>query len=108
MHTPFDVDDVIDHESLQREIDWAFQQGSDGVCSAMVSEILRLTSEERVTLNRLIVEMTAGRGPVVASVGAESTKQAVYFAEEAVHAGCSAIMAIPPISFSRNHASRER
>jgi len=68
------------------------------VCSAMVSEILRLTSEERVELNRLIVEMTAGRGFVVASVGAESTRQAVYFAKAAVDAGCNAIMAIPPIS----------
>ena len=98
LHTPFDVNDEIDRDSLQREIDWAFEQGVNGVCSAMVSEILRLTSEERVALNRLIVEMTAGRGPVVASVGAESTKQAAYFAKEAVDAGCSAIMAIPPIA----------
>jgi len=98
LSTPFDVHDEIDHDSLRREIDWAFEQGSNGVCSAMVSEILRLTSEERVTLNRLIVEMTAGRGVVVASVGAESKKQALYFAKEAVDAGCSAIMAIPPVA----------
>ncbi|MDA1013021.1 MAG: dihydrodipicolinate synthase family protein [Planctomycetota bacterium] len=98
LHTPFDVNDEIDRDSLGREIDWAFEQGVSGVCSAMVSEILRLTSEERVELNRQIVEMTAGRGIVVASVGAESTKQAVYFAKAAVDAGCSAIMAIPPIS----------
>ncbi len=75
LHTPFDVNDRIDRDSLGREIDWAFQQGVNGVCSAMVSEILLLTSEERVELNRLIVEMTAGRGNVVASVGAESSRQ---------------------------------
>ncbi len=98
LHTPFDVTDAVDRESLQREIDWAFAQGSDGVCSAMVSEILRLTAEERIELNRLIVDMTADRGIVVASVGAESTKQAVQFATAAVGAGCGAIMAIPPIS----------
>lgn len=98
LHTPFDHKDEIDSESLQREIDWAFEQGSNGVCSAMVSEILRLTSEERVELNRLIVELTNGRGSVVASVGAESKKQAVFFAKAAVDDGCSAIMAIPPIS----------
>lgn len=98
LHTPFDHKDEIDSESLRREIDWAFEQGSNGVCSAMVSEILRLTSEERVELNRLIVEMTNGRGSVVASVGAESKKQAVYLAKTAVDDGCSAIMAIPPIS----------
>ena len=98
LHTPFDTNDDIDRVSLKREIDWAFEQDIDGVCSAMVSEILRLTSEERIELNRLIVEMTAGRGIVVASVGAESIKQAVHFAKEAVDAGCDAIMAIPPIS----------
>ncbi|QEG38172.1 dihydrodipicolinate synthase family protein [Roseimaritima ulvae] len=98
LHTPFDANDEIDRDCLKREIDWAFEQGSHGVCSAMVSEILRLTSEERIELNELIVEITAGRGSVVASVGAESTKQAVYFAKRAVDAGCNAIMAIPPIS----------
>ena len=98
LHTPFDANDEIDRDGLQREIDWAFEQGVNGVCSAMVSELLRLTSEERIELNRLIVEMTAGRGVVVSSVGAESTKQAVRFARAAVDAGCSAIMAIPPIS----------
>lgn len=98
VHTPFDLDDQIDQDSLQREIDWAFEQGCDGVCSAMVSEILRLTSDERILLNRLIVEMTAGRGCVVASMGAESTKQAVEFAKTMVGDGCNAVMAIPPIS----------
>ncbi len=87
LHTPFDDGDSIDHASLQREIDWTFEVGADGVCSAMVSEILRLTSDERNELNRLIVEMTAGRGAVIASVGAESSRQALAFAESAVRIG---------------------
>lgn len=98
LHTPFDEHDAIDRASLQREIEWALAVGADGVCSAMVSEILRLTADERNELNRTIVEMTGGRGVVVASVGAESIKQAVAFATSAVESGCDAIMAIPPIS----------
>lgn len=98
LHTPFTTNDEIDHESLQREVDWAFELGVQGVCSAMVSEILRLTYSERNELNRAIVEMTAGRGVVVASVGAESTKQAVEFAHAAEASGADAVMAIPPIS----------
>lgn len=105
LHTPFDDNDEIDPVGLQREIDWAFELGVSGVCSAMVSEILRLTSDERIQLNRQIVEMTAGRGVVVASVGAESTKQAVLFARDAAQAGCNAIMAIPPISTALPEAS---
>ncbi len=98
LHTPFDDHDRIDRDSLQREIEWALELGVNGVCSAMVSEILRLTTDERIALNRMIVEVTAGRATVIASVGAESTKQAVLFAQAAVDDGCDAIMAIPPIS----------
>jgi len=44
--------------------------------------------------------MVDGRGTVVASVGAESTKAAVEFARQAESVGCDAIMAIPPINTS--------
>lgn len=98
LHTPFDEADRIDRDSLSREIDWAFEIGADGVCSAMVSEMLRLTTTERNDLNRLIVDLTAGRGCVIASVGAESSRQALEYARAAADAGCDALMAIPPIA----------
>lgn len=100
LHTPFLDDDQIDFEGLRREIDWAFGLGVDGVCAAMVSEILRLTIEERIELTRQIVEMTAGRGVVVSSIGAESTQQAVWFGMQAKQLGCDAVMAVPPMSGS--------
>ncbi len=96
VHTPFDEDDRIDPISLAREIDWAFSQGADGICTGMVSELLRLTSDERLALAPRLVELAAGRGPVIASVGAESTPQALIFARSAEQSGCGAIMAIPP------------
>ena len=98
LHTPFMANDEIDRTSLRRLIDWAFNIGADGVCSAMVSELLRLTYHERIELTHLMPEMAAGRGAVVASIGAESTKAAVEFGRAAVAAGCTAVMAIPPLS----------
>lgn len=98
LHTPFLENDSIDRDSLQREIDYTFEHNVDGVCIAVVSELLRLTGHERLELTKLVAEMTAGRGAVVASVGAESTKQAVIYAEAAADAGCDAIMAIPPVT----------
>jgi 4-hydroxy-tetrahydrodipicolinate synthase len=97
-HTPFLDNDEIDFHSLQRQIDWAYQQGAHGYCSGMVSELLRLTANERLELTRRLAEFNAGRGVVVAGVGAESTKQAVIYAQAAEAAGCHAVMAIPPIS----------
>ena len=40
----------------------------------MVSELLRLTGEERIELMEHLVAISAGRGATFASVGAESTR----------------------------------
>ena len=96
VHLPFTKDDVIDETALRKQLDWAFSIGADGCGTGMVSEILRLTTAERLQLAHLIPEIVEGRGLVFASVGAESTKQAVHWAKEAEKAGNDALMAIPP------------
>ena len=100
INTPFDATNQIDQVVLSREIDWIFAQGAQGICAGMVSELLRLTYEERNILSQKMVEFSAGRGAVIMSVGAESTEQALVFAREAESAGCDAVMAIPPLSTS--------
>ena len=62
----------------------------------MVTEVLRLTDAERDELTVRLVEFAGGRGPVVASVGAESSWQAARHARAAEQAGAAALMAIPP------------
>lgn len=100
IHTPMIDGDEIDHESLRKEVDWAFEVGADGVVAAMVSEILRLTHDERVRLADELVELTADRGAVIFSVGSESIAQSRQLARRAQQSGCHAVMAIPPISTS--------
>src|SRR5262245_24143469 len=89
-HTPFTDSDEIDTAALKRAVDWAFTIGADGLGSGMVSETMKLTGDERVSLTHMLVEFAAGRGPVFAAVGAESTKQALGFAAAAERAGCDA------------------
>lgn len=96
LHVPFLDDDQFDLASLRREIDWIYSLGANGIGTGMVTELLRLTSEERLELTRLLVEITAGRGATFAGVGAESTRQAVVLASAAEKAGCDAVMATPP------------
>lgn len=98
VQTPFDDDDQIDQASLRRQVDWAFATGADGLGTGMVSEVLRLTAGERQVLAEQLVELAAGRGAVFASVGAESTRQAVEHVEQAYRAGCDAVMAVPPLT----------
>jgi 2-keto-3-deoxy-L-arabinonate dehydratase len=97
-HTPFTPDDHIDYPSLKRQIDWAFSVGASGIATGMVSEILRLTAEERLELTEKLVQFSSGRGAVVMSVGGESIRQAVLYARRAETAGCDGVMAIVPIS----------
>ncbi|HEV3439001.1 MAG TPA: dihydrodipicolinate synthase family protein [Gemmata sp.] len=97
-HTPFTDADEIDPVALKRSVDWTFAVGADGLGTGMVSETLKLTSDERVSLAQMLVEFSANRGPVFSAVGAESTKQALAFAVAAEKAGCDAVMAVPPLT----------
>lgn len=98
LHTPFTDQGEIDRVVLQREIDWAFGTGADGVVVAMVSEILRLGYRRRRELAELVCQASQGRGFCVVSVGAESIAEAVEFAGHAEKHGASAVMAIPPVA----------
>ncbi|MDH3294992.1 MAG: dihydrodipicolinate synthase family protein, partial [Acidimicrobiia bacterium] len=98
--TPFREDDSIDVDALEAEIEWIHRQGADGVVMAMVSEVLRLSDAERDQLARLSCELGLPHGPVVLSVGAESTSVAISRARRAEDLGATAVMAIPPTSVS--------
>ncbi|MEZ6133846.1 MAG: dihydrodipicolinate synthase family protein [Pirellulaceae bacterium] len=98
LHTPFNEDGTIDRCTLEREIDWAFQTGADGVVIAMVSEILRLGYHGRKELATAVCQAVQGRGFTVISVGAESIREALDFAGHAEELGASAVMAIPPVA----------
>jgi 2-keto-3-deoxy-L-arabinonate dehydratase len=98
VQTPFDEQDRIDEDSLARQVEWAFAQSAHGICTGMVSETLRLTHSERLWLTERLGELKQGRGLFVASVGAESTRQAVEYAEHAANIGADCLMAIPPVT----------
>jgi dihydrodipicolinate synthase/N-acetylneuraminate lyase len=98
--TPYRADESIDFSTLERELDWLFNRGADGVVMAMVSEVLRLSSLERHELAEAACRWGRERGVVVVSAGAESSHLAEGHARHAEAAGADAVMAIPPISVS--------
>lgn len=102
--TPYEENESIDWKTLEIEIDWLFTNGANGIVMAMVSEVLRLDRDERRQMVEHVVKFAANRGPVIISVGAESS----YIAEEnSRHAeanGASALMAIPPISIATSES----
>ncbi|MDA1274348.1 MAG: dihydrodipicolinate synthase family protein [Verrucomicrobia bacterium] len=98
--TPWLDDETIDVATLEAEIAWLYDCGAQGVVMAMVSEILRLSSQEREQLSEAACQFGRARGVVVISVGAESSKVAEHYAIHAEANGADAVMAIPPISVS--------
>ncbi len=96
--TPFRDDDSVNAEILEAEIEWMYAHGVHGIVMAMVSEVVRLSGPERRELARLACELGLPHGPVVVSVGAESTSVAVGLATDAEAIGATAVMAIPPFS----------
>ena len=100
LSTPFNDDDSIDFVTLKNECDWLIEQGVNGFVLAMVSEVLRLSAEERKQLTAKVCEFSAGKIPVVASVGAESSKIAAELAKAAETDGASALMATAPVAFA--------
>ncbi|MFT5467939.1 MAG: dihydrodipicolinate synthase/N-acetylneuraminate lyase [Verrucomicrobiales bacterium] len=102
--TPYHKDESIDFDTLESEIDWLFEKGSDGIVMAMVSEVLRLSSEEREELATDACRFAKKRGPVIISCGAESTHTAVRYAKHAESVGAAGLMAIPPVSIGVGEA----
>lgn len=98
LSTPFLTSEELDLTTLAGEIDWLFDHGVDGVVTAMVSEFLRLDPDERRALAEATVAAVNGRGAVVLSAGAESTRQSVRLVEHAVGCGADAVMVNPPLT----------
>jgi 4-hydroxy-tetrahydrodipicolinate synthase len=99
--TPFTEEMEVDYTRLREHANWLIENGVHGIIPmGTVGEYATLTDEERGKVVETIVEVTAGRVPVVVGTGSPSTKKAVHWAEHAKQVGASGIMALPPINYN--------
>ncbi len=106
--TPFHDDESIDEAALGKEIDFAYDCGVHGIVMAMVSETLRMTTEERKQVAEFSVKHGRDRGVVIISAGAECTHSAVEYAKHAEGIGADGVMVIPPVSNAVGEAELAR
>lgn len=104
LSTPFTADGEVDEAQLAEEISWLVAHRVAGVTVAMVSEVLRLTTDERRRLTETARALVPTDVGLVVSVGAESTMVACQLARHASDAGATALMAIPPVSVAVGEA----
>ena len=101
MITPFDKNERIDERACETIINWTIDKGVTGVFTvASTGESWALSVEEKIRLFQLTVAVVKKRTPVIAGVGAPSTRESVFLAEEAQKAGVDYLCAAPP-SFVR-------
>ena len=95
--TPMQEDGSLDLPALRRLLDWHIAEGSDAVVVVgTTGESPTVDMDEHCTLIRATVEHVAGRIPVIAGTGANSTSEAVELAQCAKAAGASAHLSVVP------------
>jgi 4-hydroxy-tetrahydrodipicolinate synthase len=104
--TCFNQDLSVDHGFMAEHCPWLLENGCCGIVAlGSLGEGATLTFEEKRDLLRTCVKAVRGRGPVVGSVSALSTSEAVTLAKMAADAGCDGLMVLPPYVYKGN--SRE-
>lgn len=95
--TPMHPGGAIDWAALDALIDWQIAEGTNGIIPVgTTGESATLSVEEHLQVVARTVERVAGRVPVVAGTGANSTSEAIHLTRQAEQAGADACLSVVP------------
>jgi len=95
--TPMFDDGRVDYESLKRFVDFHIENGTDGLCAVgTTGESATLDVDEHIAVVKATVEYAAGRVPVIAGTGGNSTAEAIELAQLAKDAGAKLSLSVVP------------
>jgi len=95
--TPMHQDGSLDESALSMLIEWHIEQGTDAIIAVgTTGESATLNQKEHCRVIRFIVEKAAGRIPVIAGTGANSTTEAIDLTRCAMQAGVDACLLVTP------------
>ncbi|MFZ0421169.1 MAG: dihydrodipicolinate synthase family protein [Candidatus Sulfotelmatobacter sp.] len=95
--TSFTENLQVDHSFVARHCRWLLDNGCTGIVAlGSLGEGATLSVEEKLQLLRTCVGAVQGRAPVVASISALATAEAVTLAKAAAELGCHGLMVLPP------------
>ena len=95
--TPMHEDGSVDYPTLRKLIDWHVAEGTD--CIGVVGttgESPTVNVEEHCEIIRVSVEQAAGRVPIMAGCGANSTREAIELAKFARAVGADSQLQVVP------------
>lgn len=95
--TPMHPDGSLDLTSYRALIDWHIAEGTDAIVAVgTTGESPTVDVDEHLELIRVAVDQSAGRIPVIAGTGANSTLEAIELTREAAKLGANASLQVVP------------
>lgn len=95
--TPMHPDGSLDLDAYRRLIDWHIAEGTHAIVAVgTTGESPTVDVEEHLELIQIAVEQAAGRVPVIAGSGANSTAEAIELTREALRVGADASLQVVP------------
>lgn len=95
--TPMHSDGSVDFAALRKLVDWHIEQGTDCISPCgTTGESPTLPVEEHIEIVRTVVEQVAGRVPVMAGAGANSTREAIELTRRCKDVGADCVLSVVP------------
>lgn len=95
--TPMNADDSINETSLRQLVDYHIEQQTDAIIAVgTTGEAATLTHDEHCEVIQIVVEQVAGRIPVIAGTGSNSTAEAIDYTRYAQQAGAAGCLLVTP------------
>ena len=95
--TPFDSNNRVDYASLKGLIDFHVEAGTNGlVIAGTTGEAATMNRDEHTELVAKSVEFSAGRLPIVAGTGSNSTRQTINMSLAVAEANVDAFLVVVP------------
>ncbi|TDI61739.1 MAG: 4-hydroxy-tetrahydrodipicolinate synthase [Alphaproteobacteria bacterium] len=94
--TPF-KDGAVDEAAFQAFVEWQISEGTHGLVPVgTTGESPTLSHAEHKRVVELCIEAAAGRVPVIAGAGSNSTDEAIHLTQHAAQAGANAALIVTP------------
>jgi 4-hydroxy-tetrahydrodipicolinate synthase len=94
--TPF-KDGAVDETAFQAFVEWQISEGTQGLVPVgTTGESPTLSHSEHKRVVELCIEAAAGRVPIIAGAGSNSTEEAIHLTQHAASAGADAALIVTP------------
>ena len=95
--TPMRTDGAVDEKAFAALVDWQIKEGTQGLVPVgTTGESPTLSHAEHRRVVDIAIEVAAGRVPVIAGAGSNSTTEAIELTRHAKEAGAAAALVVTP------------